>query len=56
MKNKQAQKLQSLRKIVNHICPICGIDFKGIKKAVYCGEPCKQRNKYLKNKLKKNGV
>lgn len=33
------------RKLIEHICPVCGETFKGIKIAVYCSAACRQKAK-----------
>jgi hypothetical protein len=43
--------LASKRKIETKICPICEEEFEGIKKAVFCSNKCRQKDKYQRNKL-----
>jgi rubrerythrin len=41
--------LQSLRRKVPHICPVCGERFEGYEYAVVCPKPaCKSKAKRLK--------
>lgn len=43
--------LAAKRKILVKKCPICNIEFKGIKTAVYCSNKCQQKAKYARKKL-----
>ncbi|SCN47371.1 hypothetical protein BAZMOX_15154_2 [methanotrophic endosymbiont of Bathymodiolus azoricus (Menez Gwen)] len=43
--------LSSKRKIEAKICPICQEEFEAIKKAVFCSNKCRQKDKYERNKL-----
>jgi rubrerythrin len=46
--------LQSLRRKVPHICPVCGERFEGYEYAVVCPKPaCKSKHKRLKAKANK---
>lgn len=40
-------------KKVDRVCVVCGITFPGTKKAKFCGNKCKQKDKNDKNRLKK---
>lgn len=42
--------LASKRKIETKICPVCKEEFKGIKKAIFCSNKCRQKDKYQRNK------
>jgi hypothetical protein len=43
--------LASKRKIETKVCPVCQEEFEGIKKAVFCSNKCRQKDKYQRNKL-----
>jgi len=43
--------LASKRKIESKICPVCKEEFEGIKKAIFCSNKCRQKDKYQRNKL-----
>ncbi len=43
--------LASKRTIETKRCPVCEEEFKGIKKAVFCSNKCRQKDKYERNKL-----
>ncbi|WP_167374441.1 hypothetical protein [Bathymodiolus platifrons methanotrophic gill symbiont] len=43
--------LASKRKIETKICPVCKEEFEGIKKAKFCSNKCRQKDKYQRNKL-----
>jgi predicted RNA-binding Zn-ribbon protein involved in translation (DUF1610 family) len=38
-------RLAAKRRKVTHYCPVCGIEFVGIKTAVYCSNRCRQAAK-----------
>ena len=43
--------LAAKRKIETKICPVCKEEFEGIKKAIFCSNKCRQKDKYQRNKL-----
>jgi len=49
-----ARRLASLRKQVHHTCPVDGIEFTGIKKAVYCSNRCRQKAKRSRQEANTN--
>lgn len=55
-KGQQAgRKLSALRRRETKECVVCGVEFRGIKKAVYCSNACRQRAKYQRAKLEPTG-
>ena len=38
-------KLAAMRRKLAHVCPICETRFKGIAKAIYCSNACRQKAK-----------
>ena len=45
--------LAAMRTIVDHNCIVCNKTFKAMKKAKFCSNRCKQKDKYERSKLNK---
>lgn len=44
--------LASMRKKEVKICPVCDKEFTGLKRAKFCSNKCKQKDKYIRSKQK----
>lgn len=47
-----AQYLASLRRTRKHTCPVCGAEFAGLVRAVYCSDRCRQAASRARRKSK----
>ena len=47
--------LSGMRKIIDHVCPVCNETFRGITKAKFCSNRCRQKDKYQRSKAKASG-